>query len=517
MVSSPILGGASSTIDEKSELEIILKELQRRIWYERPDEWVTERLGDFLWSAQRRILQTTRKHRKIAVKSCHGIGKSWTVARIAANWLDVNPLETAFVVTSAPSNPQIRAILWRYIGRIHSKGNLAGRVNQSEWYIASPSGKEELVAFGRKPKDFDPAAFQGIHARRVLVLFDEANGIRGPLHDAADSLTSNDESVFIMIGNPDDPEGEFYEACKPGSGWHVETISAFDSPNFTGEKVPKAVAAELVGRLYVEEKRKKWANLWFWVDANGKETTWEIGVRCVCPEGADEYDTHPYWQSKILGRFPNVTEEMGLIPHAWIEAAKERNLSIAGESSIGVDVGGGGDASTIAHAEGQRVRIKHEDHNPDTMHTCGMVIHYLKLCKATSARIDKIGIGRGVTDRGIEQGKPFVGVDVSESPTIDEDPELDPDGFINLRAQNWWRVRKRFELGTIDIDKNDEELASELASLRYKRTSGGQIQIESKAEAKKRGVASPNRAEALMLAVCPTPREDSTSLTWGVR
>jgi hypothetical protein len=42
----------------------------------------------------------------------------------------------------------------------------------AKWYIGN-----ELVAYGRKPADYDPAAFQGIHARYVLVIIDEAGGV----------------------------------------------------------------------------------------------------------------------------------------------------------------------------------------------------------------------------------------------------------------------------------------------------------------------------------------------------
>ena len=91
---------------------------------------------------------------------------------------------------------------------------------------------------GRKPNDYSPSAFQGVHAPYVLVIIDEANGVRGRLHDALDSLIANNASKLLMIGNPDEPAGEFYEATKSGSGFHVVSISAFDSPNFTGEELP---------------------------------------------------------------------------------------------------------------------------------------------------------------------------------------------------------------------------------------------------------------------------------------
>lgn len=142
-----------------------------------PVAWVQDRTRAHAWSAQRRILESVRDHRQTAVPSSHGPGKSWCAARIAAWWIDSHPPLEAFVVTTAPTDTQVKAILWREIQRAHRRGNLAGRVTQdAQWKIS-----DELVAFGRKPADIAAdsdgetiTAFQGIHARFVLVIFDEA-------------------------------------------------------------------------------------------------------------------------------------------------------------------------------------------------------------------------------------------------------------------------------------------------------------------------------------------------------
>jgi hypothetical protein len=47
------------------------------------------------------------------------------------------------------------------MGNAHRKAGLSGRITlDAKWYIGN-----ELVAYGRKPADYDPAAFQGIRAR----------------------------------------------------------------------------------------------------------------------------------------------------------------------------------------------------------------------------------------------------------------------------------------------------------------------------------------------------------------
>lgn len=477
--------------------QAIDRELRRRVWRNDPVRWAEERLGDTLWSQQKVILESVRDNRRTAVRSCHEIGKSFIAAVVIGWWIDTHPIGDAFVVTSAPTAKQVAAILWREIGRVHTRGGLPGRVTATEWKAVpidaqGRQGKEELIAFGRKPDDYDPTAFQGIHAPAVLVVFDEADGIIPLLWEAADSLIANDDSKQLVIGNPDNPQSEFRNACKPGSGYNVIGISAFMSPNFTGEKLPPKVLKQLIGPTYVEEKRKKWAPRWVWN---------EEGTEVICPPGVDPLDTHPYWQSKILGRFPERSEEGGLIPEVWVTAARHRNLPKGGPVVLGVDVGGGGDASTIGLRQGGHFRIIHEDRNPDTMGTTGKVVEYLDKYNAEKAQVDVIGIGKGVVDRGKELDRPFVGIHVGEKAT-------DPSRFVNQRAEWYWNLREKFEHGQVSLDEDDEDTAAELIELRYKRLSSGKIQIESKDDMKRRGIPSPNRAEAMMLAFAePKPRK----------
>ena len=136
-----------------------------------PVGWVRDRLGEVLWSKQREILEAVVKYRYVAVKSAHDTGKSHSASRLVCYWEDTR--QDPFATTTAPTTKQVHAILWRYIGQAHRKGNLPGRITlDDEWYTG-PGGKE-LVGFGRKPADHDQSAFQGIHALNPLIVVDEA-------------------------------------------------------------------------------------------------------------------------------------------------------------------------------------------------------------------------------------------------------------------------------------------------------------------------------------------------------
>lgn len=459
-----------------------------------PVRWVQEVLQDTIWSKQKQILESVRDHRRTAVQSCHGAGKSFIAARVVAHWISTHPPGTARVVTTAPTGDQVKAILWQEIGRAHTAGNLIGRLNQTEWWILPPkSEREELVGIGRKPSDYAPDSFQGIHERYVLVVLDEASGIPSSLWEAADGLLSNDDCRLLSIGNPLDPTSEFANECKPGSGANVIRISAFDTPNFTGETITDRMKHRLVGRVWVEEKKRKWG------------------------------EDNPLYISKVLGLFPQLSTD-GLIPISWIQAAQERTLEPGIENELGVDVGGGSNKSVVCHRRGSVFRIIRRDHNPDTMQTLGNVMSDIQTTGATITRIDSVGIGWGMVDRAAEIGKDeslplivrkraqsIIGIKVGESSN-------DKENYANLRAEGYWGLRERFQDGDVDIDPNDDDLAAQLVALKYKRAGRGQILIESKEDMRKRGVLSPDDADALMLSQLKVKEKDRPKkATWGKR
>lgn len=500
----------------RAELAELEAELRRRVHLEQPGTWAWQRCQVELWSFQERILRSVQENRYTAAITPHGVGKSFAAALAAVRWVDTHRPGEAFVVTSAPTNPQVKAILWRYINRLHGSGPFPGRTNQTEWYVEvigrDGSSGEELVAFGRKPADADFAAFQGIHAPYVLIIFDEAVGMPKLLFDASKGLMTGDDCRMLAISNPDLPESHFAKLCKPGSGWNIISINAFQTPAFSGEAVSPKLLKQLVNRDYVEDCRREWAPDWKWNEA---------GTLVLPPDGETFEDafrrTDPFWASKVWGKFPHQSGPQVLIPDHWIIEAQERSLPQVGANELGVDVGAGGDSSTTAHRRGGWVRILSEDHNPDTMQTAGKVKKEREATAATKVKIDANGIGKGAYDRLLEQNEPVVSVMVGRSPDCTcearerrdsrHDRTCDTQLFANLRAQLWWRMRARFEEGKIDIDPDDLALAQELGSMRYKRNSSGKIQIESKDEARRRGVRSPNRADAAMHAFAEIDEE----------
>lgn len=436
-----------------------------------PTGWVAGRLKQTVWSKQADIMRSVRDHRRTAVRSGHGVGKSHTASLLACWWLDTHPPGEAFVVTTAPTAAQVRAILWRYIRRNHKAGNLAGRVNQTEWLI-----DEEIVAFGRKPADHDEGAFQGIHARYVLVIIDEACGVPEQLWIAADALTTNADCRLVAIGNPDNPASHFRKVCTAGSGWHVIGISAFDSPNLTGEEVPEQVALSLVGAEWVEEKRREWG------------------------------EDNPLYRSKVLGEFspdhPGQVVRQSDVAACRIAPETRYAPSDLLPVELGVDVGGGGDETVIRERRGKVAGREWRAHTDRPEDIAPMVLAAIRETGATAVKIDSIGIGFGVigelrnmTGRGLH-GAHIDAVNVASKPS-------EADKYLNLRAELWWELgrnlseRRGWDLSGME---NADATVAQLLEPRWDIDAQGRIRVEPKDEVIKRLGRSPDNADALLLA-----------------
>ena len=153
-------------------------------------------------------------------------------AVVGASWSFDCELVVVFVELDVPRSTSV--ILGRATFVAASRSMMSG----------TGTGGKELVAFGRKPADHDQSAFQGIHAQNPPILVDEACGVPKSIFDAVDALATNSNARVLAIGNPDDPSSHFAQICKPGSGWHVITVSAFDTPAYTrGAGARGAIAA----------------------------------------------------------------------------------------------------------------------------------------------------------------------------------------------------------------------------------------------------------------------------------
>lgn len=441
-----------------------------------PGEWINDTLGERIWSKQYEIGESVVANRYTAVQSCHDVGKSYIASRLAAWWLGVHPVGEAFVVTTAPTAAQVRTILWREIARAHKKADLPGNITSGqvpEWKVDG-----EILAYGRKPADYDQAAFQGIHAKYVLVILDEACGIPKSLYEAADSLATNVNARVLAIGNPDNPSSYFKLVCdslsKEGRGWNTINISAWDwfaeMDNFP-ELQPYLISPE-----WVEERKERW----------GTES--------------------PIYKSKVEGQFPEVSD-FALITPAMLEQAHILDLPGRERGSYGLDVARyGGDETVCYRNRGGVVRHEWSLQGSSIPDTADRAIATLKPHVGLAPMaVDTIGLGGGVYDLIKKAGHPVIDFNASHAAG-------DPKKYVNRRAEAYWGLRELIQANLVDLDHADFDLSAQLLSIEWEIASGGRIQIEDKDAIKrkmrkqKRAMSaddsdSPDRADAVMMAV----------------
>jgi hypothetical protein len=418
-----------------------------------------------LWSKQREIMESVRDHPRTAVRSCHGAGKTFIAACTVWWFLLVHP--DSVVITTAPTNRQVEQLLWREIRGLYFRALRAGIKLSPE-----PLNKQINITPNHYALGFstdDPDAAQGFHGRRVLVVVDEAAGYDRSVFDALEGALSGEGSRLLTIGNPTDP-GSVLGTESKSAGTRKIQIGAADTPNVTAGRV---IVPGLVTREWVEDKVRRWG------------------------------DGSPLYQAKVLGEFPAQASD-SLVPLAWVTRAQLRELAPGEPVELGVDVARFGDDETVAYLRrGQHARLVHHEHGASTMETAGKVVSLLRETRATAAKIDGVGIGAGVVDRVKELSLPAQDLQAGGAAS-------DRERFTNARAEWFWGLRERFELGEIDIDEQDDELAQQLTTIRYKQTSSGKIQIERKDEMKDRGLPSPDRADGLMLAFASTRTQDAS-------
>lgn len=435
-------------------------------------------------------LYNTDYDHRIAEYGPHGIGKS-ALAALEVHHFALCSEEMAELeggdwkaITTASAWTQLKRYLWPEIHKWASKlkWDKIGR---------NPYNHDELLDLSIKLRhgqafavaSSNPAFIEGAHARRLLYLFDEAKAIQEATFDAIEGAFSNAgangyEAYALALSTPGDPTGRFYNICKRAAGfedWHVVHITLQD-----------AYQAGIYGRKWVSNRRRQW--------------------------GEDSQ----LFQNRVMGEFYAGNEE-GVIPLAWIEAANLRwdewtdngNLRMSSLATmfpvqrIGVDVAWtGSDKSAVAPMHsGQRFYKIRYFKRANPMEISG-VVKGINDKLGGKPVVDAIGLGAGVLTRLQEEGiesDAFVASHRASDLLKDETGEL---GFSNKRSAMWWQFREKLDPRkepTICLPR-DSNLIGELTSPTWRVLSGGKIQVEGKAEIKKRLKRSTDGADAVLQA-----------------
>jgi phage terminase large subunit len=420
-----------------------------------PALWAQECLGAKPTEQQleggREIVRT----RRVSIRSGHGTGKTAFMAWCVL-WF-MSCYAPCKIPCTAPTGHQLSDILWAELATWHRilKERMPALGLEFEWTAERfelKSHPRESFAVARTSRPERPEALQGFHSEYLLFLIDESSGIPEEVFQVAEGALSTPDAFVAMAANPTRMDGYFYDS-------HHKMRASWSALHWDGENSP------LVSKKYVEEMAQKY----------GRESA--------------------IFRIRVKGEFAGNPD--GVIPLDVIESAIGRLVKPFGDVRWGLDVARfGEDRTALCKRQGNAILepIKWWS-GKDTMQVAGIIKNEYDatptILRPAAICVDVIGIGAGVVDRLREMKLPVVAVNVAESPSV-------KDQYNRLRDELWFKARDWFWARDVCMPR-DDALIAELTLPSYKILSNGKKQVESKDDMKKRGVTSPDLADAFCL------------------
>lgn len=408
-------------------------------------------------------------HKRISIRSGHGCGKTSFLAWCVLYALLCLGPDTK-VPIAAGSRDQLRDTIQPEINKWHSRlpGALKDQIDVTIERISVRCDPDAAFAVFRTASKDNPQALAGFHAKNLWFLIDEASAVAEIAFEVAQGALSTPGAVAILTGNPTKSQGYFYETHhKLRERWYPMRVSS--------EDVPRA-------RGHIEDV----------IAAYGKSSN--------------------RYRVRVLGEFP-LSDDEAVIPLELVLAAKGRDVETSNVFPIwGADIARFGDDTTaLCMRQGNTILGLKEWHGLDGAQVAGRIQALYRETpthlKPKEIVIDVIGVGASVYDilrlPGSECREAVRGCNVAEAPSIsDEDHRLRDQLWFSGRA--WFAERKCHlpkEFPSEADSKLIDKLVAELTAPTYDFTHLGKRVVESKSDMKKRGVPSPNIADAFLLSL----------------
>lgn len=440
-----------------------------------------------LWDKQKEICRAIATHSSVAIKGCHGSGKTFLASGMIPYELCGN--DESVVLWMAPTLRQVKTGWGEVTEAIAKLPFRVPEATTTRWEI-----NPKCYAQGFSSAKGVNA--QGFHGKRVTIYADEAIGIGPDVWDAIEGIRAAGDVRIVKLCNPTVPSGPVYDdftKLRAVKGHTCITISAFDTPNLAGltlesllelpdEQLDYAPFPWLTRRRWVREMYYKWG-----------------------PQ-------NPRFQARVLGEFPT-QGQWAVFSLEWVERADREPTDAELEHAkgcyiqVGLDVAAGGDDETAGCARVNGIvlsRASWSEADPRGkvvawLHSLKSYRHY----KLGPVVVDTVGVGHGLGHHLADCGFDVRSFKAGAAP-------LDPEQFLNAKAEAYFRLRDIYKTDYIShaADTVDEDTKAQLVSVEYRELSRGQIQVEPKDDSRKRGLPSPDRAEAEVMAFCRViPRE----------
>lgn len=396
-----------------------------------------------------------------SVRAGHGVGKGVVIA-ILALWFPLTHRDAKAVLT-ANSQDQLRDNNWPEIKKWAQKLPDALRqqlqIDEEKLYIKCEP--EMAFVVRRTASRSNPEALQGVHAKHVLYLVDEASGIFDMVFEVAQGSLSTAGAIACLFSNPTKTTGFFADTHKKTrTTWRTVRVSSEDVPRARGH------IADIIATYGRDSNR---------------------------------------FRVRVQGEFPTRDDDT-VIPLEDIESARGRKVQISDLWPVwGLDVARFGDDRTCLIKRQGNTLLEPPIiwKNLRTTQIAGLVAaEYQKTVsdmRPEEICIDVIGYGAGVVDILEERGSPFkgrvTGVNVAETAATSTQDH-------RLRDELWWRGRQWFEDKKCSIPiEGCDELIKELSTPTYTHTASGKRIVMRKDEMKKDLGFSPDIADAFLLSL----------------
>lgn len=390
-----------------------------------------------------------------AVGSGHGIGKSALVAMLI-KWAFDTREDTRGVIT-ANTDTQLRTKTWPELTKWHEMSLTKGWAELTATALISTApGHDKNWRIDAVPWSVNNTeAFAGLHneGKRILLVFDEASAIADKVWEVAEGALTDQgtEIIWAAFGNTTRNTGRFRECFRRfKASWDTEQI---DSRTVEGVNL---VELERMVRDYGEDS-----------------DIVKVRIRGLFPSMSAKQFISEADVSAAYGRH--------LRPEQYQFAPKIITLDPAWE---------GDDELVISMRQGLHYQILRTLPKNDNDVAVANILASLEDEHQADAVFVDGGFGTGIISAGRTIGRAWVIVWFSGDST--------DAGCLNKRAQMWKLARDWLKEG--GAIPEDPTLRDELQAPEIVPRLDGKLQIESKKDMKRRGVPSPNRADALVLS-----------------
>lgn len=442
----------------------------REVFRAEPDAWQLDALA------------AVARDPRVVMSACKGPGKScvlaWIVWWFMATRMDPKVVCLSITADNLRDNLWTELAVWRNRSPLllaafdHAGERIASRERPQTWWASAR-------AFPKAADASEQAgSLAGLHGESVLVVLDEVGDYPAGVVAAAEAIFANAGDIkCVAAGNPTSKQGALYRLARDPHWTPIRITGDPDDP----KRSP---------RIDIE-----WAR--------GEIAKW----------GRD----NPWVQTNILGEFPRASSDQ-LIPDDAIDAAAARDLPALWQPTDamvwGLDPARfGDDEACLMRRQGVLARRAEVWRGLDGNQLGDQVAALINESAKAGAPPDVLfvdvgGVGASVFDR-----LRALGFDDLVLP-VDFGGSAQDARHYNKRTEMWWRLSEWLKMGAACIP-DDPVLRAELAAPRFAfRAAGRQtkLMLESKDEMKRRGVQSPNRADALALTFASSVVSTSRAL-----